>query len=846
MELNNSSKIKELLKFLPQQFFSEKDDENLIENLRNYYGSLGFEEDMNKIYALFILKLSEDKVITNEKYQNVKTTLENSKKLFEDSDCLNNIISIQNDDADFENINKAFNSLTSDVCYSYLTWQYIKIFGKNSKNFQDIFRIIISSFYDEKIDCNINIPSDEDFFFNISNFIENFISQKQNQLYYDELYTSNISSTQIIQHENINEDIKNLKIKDTNEIIEEENENKEEKNNNENIYFNSEKNNGRNNEKKEENINNINYDIKEIENKNGNEGLEKENNNKKENININSEEESNNEDEIEEKKIEEIENNKEDKKDKCKESINKSTAQDKNNKKKRKKRKIRNKTRYLRLIKQKKANEKKVNTSLDTKEDINKIINIEKESNEGDLIDKEEILINEEFNIDIENINKNVALESLNINDLKNDLKPKEKLKDYFQRMLKYYNIYNKKKYFYLYDLANNDYYSLENKFKFKINYDKLPFVSNMFQFLKEQLKPVKDVNNRDVYKEYQGPESFGFLIYDKYEYFYVFKNEFNRNLFNDIKNIKLYELENALVIPDSWYSNKTGIENLDEVKSHFLSSEEFENKINKYFNKLNLKELPNYFFRLIKKNQIIIPKKSDNNNNEIDMDSVDENYFSAYIEIDGAFAYFNPSKLTIINENDKLFKVSKTINVSSWGEEIEINNDDKNNFIIDQNTILLIEDKLSFPKVINDLKKEIKINKDELYTSLNFLIYKTIKKINIFNEYLISTSEGKKITYSYYLLLIYNSNPILNVENIFEKILSDLSKEKLIKYPNFYLKIIYALPCISLNDSKKVEELEAEIKIQKNNLEEMALKMKKMKLKMKEMDKKIKNMESH
>ena len=73
---------------------------------------------------------------------------------------------------------------------------------------------------------------------------------------------------------------------------------------------------------------------------------------------------------------------------------------------------------------------------------------------------------------------------------------------------------------YYLQDLANNDYYSLDNKFKFKINYEKSPFVSNMFKFLKEQLKSVKDTNNKDVYKEYQGEDSFGFLIYKKNEYF--------------------------------------------------------------------------------------------------------------------------------------------------------------------------------------------------------------------------------------------------------------------------------------------------------------------------------------
>ena len=239
--------------------------------------------------------------------------------------------------------------------------------------------------------------------------------------------------------------------------------------------------------------------------------------------------------------------------------------------------------------------------------------------------------------------------------------------------MLNHYKIYKNKKYYYLYDLAKNNYYSLENIFIFKTNYEKSPFVSNMFEFLKEQLKPVKDTNNKDVYKEYPGQESFGFLIYGHNEYFYAFKNEFNRNLFNNINNIKLYELENGSVVPYLKYSNKLINENMDKIESHFLTAEVFENKINKYFNRLNLKQLPSYFFRLYKKNPKLKQNKNTGGGEEIDMDTVEKNFFSAYMEINGAFAYLDSPKLEIINENDKRFKVSKTIKVSSWGKEIKI-----------------------------------------------------------------------------------------------------------------------------------------------------------------------------
>lgn len=78
---------------------------------------------------------------------------------------------------------------------------------------------------------------------------------------------------------------------------------------------------------------------------------------------------------------------------------------------------------------------------------------------------------------------------------------PKDNLKQYFQKMLKYYKIKkNKNDYYYLYDLATNDYFSIISKFNFKIDFDNYPFISNMFEFFIEQLEFVKDTNNHDIY----------------------------------------------------------------------------------------------------------------------------------------------------------------------------------------------------------------------------------------------------------------------------------------------------------------------------------------------------------
>ena len=736
MERNYHPDLKDLLQFLPQQIFLEKNDKNLIHKLKEYYETLGFSEGLNKIYVLFILKLCEDKDISSIKYEEVKTILSNSEKLSKKIDCEDLVKSLEKE-SDFQKIREAYNLFTTDYNYPYLTWNYIKIFGKDSKNFQDIFQIIISSFFNNKIDCQFQFPNDDKFFISISEHIK--------EIYY-QLYNIGL-------------------------------------NNNENSHSFSENNNSvYYSEERELSINSIN-------NTERNEIFNERNNLKKENYTKN---------EIIKEDNKDIRiKGKDNEKDEGQNKLN--IIQ--NEKNQGKKKKIRRKTKFLRLAKQNKVSEKSRSNNYskiekNIKEEINDDVNeINKEISDND---DDSIISYENVSEDINNNNDDI------IKDLKSDLKPKMKLKNYFQKMLEYYGINaSNRNYYYLYDLANNDYYSLDNKFLFKINYDKSPFVSNMFQFLKEQLKSVKDTNNKLTYKEYQGQESFGFLILDKIEYFYVFKNEYNRELFNDINNVKLYELENNIEVPISSFSNKTGNEAFDKIDSHFLTSEDFENKINKFFKEFKLKELPTYFFRLIGKNKISDTNKDNKSKgeeeqdkkrdvNKISMEYVDKNYFITFIEIDGAFAYLNDPQLIIIDEYNKKFKLSKTINVSSYGEHIDINDEDQDIFLINKNSILLIEDKLSFPKIIKDLKRDKMIKKEDLYNSLNFVIYKSIKKINIFKEYLISTSEGKKENYSYYLLLIYDSNPIKNVENYIKDIIMNLSNEKLINYNFFHIKVIY------------------------------------------------------
>ena len=122
----------------------------------------------------------------------------------------------------------------------------------------------------------------------------------------------------------------------------------------------------------------------------------------------------------------------------------------------------------------------------------------------------------------------------------------------------------------------------------------------------------------------------------------------------------------------------------------------------------------------------------------------------------------------------------------------------------------------------MKNLNRDQKADKDELYSSINFIIYKSKRKINIVEEYLKSNFEGKTIKYSYYLVLVYNNNPISDMEKIIINILRNLYEQKLIKYLSFKFKVIYALPCISFNNSKEMDKMKMEMNDMKNKLVEL------------------------
>ena len=176
MSSYNLSKINELLKILPNNI--NLSESNYIEELKQYYKGIYYDKIVYKISFLFILKLLQEEEISHEKFNAVKITLENYNKSFDTNfkaKFNDEIIKQIKDGSDFNAISWVYGNLTDNICYPYITWRYIKIFGENSKNFEEIFQIIISNIYDKEIYCHFNFEYDKNFYFNLANLISQII-----------------------------------------------------------------------------------------------------------------------------------------------------------------------------------------------------------------------------------------------------------------------------------------------------------------------------------------------------------------------------------------------------------------------------------------------------------------------------------------------------------------------------------------------------------------------------------------------------------------------------------------------------------------------------------------------
>ena len=164
--------------------------------------------------------------------------------------------------------------------------------------------------------------------------------------------------------------------------------------------------------------------------------------------------------------------------------------------------------------------------------------------------------------------------------------------------------------------------------------------------------------------------------------------------------------------------------------------------------------------------------------------------------------------------------------------------------------TIVINETKLSIPKNIKKFCILKFYNKDDLTNTLIFTLYKLIKKIHYYDEFVtheILKNNGEK--YNFLLCLIYDNIPVQNIGDVAEKDLKDLSFYGYIKN-EFKLKIIYLIPnfgTYNLNTYQKdikikMEEMQKE---SQKKMEELQNKMNNMEIKMKAMETIINKMKS-
>jgi len=104
---NNIHKIKDLLKYLPQQsYFKKIEDEDIIRNINYYYRSIDTIDITNKIVTLFIVKLAAEIEISDAQYENIKNILKNYDELSYSSNFLDSAINQLKDNIIFNSINE--------------------------------------------------------------------------------------------------------------------------------------------------------------------------------------------------------------------------------------------------------------------------------------------------------------------------------------------------------------------------------------------------------------------------------------------------------------------------------------------------------------------------------------------------------------------------------------------------------------------------------------------------------------------------------------------------------------------------------------------------------------------
>ena len=452
---------------------------------------------------------------------------------------------------------------------------------------------------------------------------------------------------------------------------------------------------------------------------------------------------------------------------------------------------------------------------------------------------------------------KTDSLNNKNINFLRINLLP-QKVNEYIDsQKMKYFNIFN-------------------NNFLMKYVIDNLPIQNLPFKFksneikywnLKKALKEITDLfsNNDNIMK----PE-YGYFISDKQILFYATDDSKQENeiLFNS-KYLKQINYDYATEKESSYKTYTVNSENGNDKIDYFLiKGIDFEKNWTFFFDSyFNLQKLPNIFFPIStifdSKYQKKIKKKNkaEDKSKSIDESNKKEDKITFEKYVDSIFNSFIETDLARINKNNidiqpefifKPFINEPPIHVyrDKYGKFIcEVNK--SNELKIHASSIILGEVKNSVPEKVLNIKKDEEIDVKNIQRSLYFVLYKLIKKIDYylnFVKYEILDNSEKIKNYKFQLFLVYNNKPISKMNTFIKSCLENLISNGYINN-EFIFQIIYSSPSVSSlninNLSKEIKAINSKIFILEDNIGKKDKQIQNLQSEMDILKKKIKSLES-
>ena len=452
---------------------------------------------------------------------------------------------------------------------------------------------------------------------------------------------------------------------------------------------------------------------------------------------------------------------------------------------------------------------------------------------------------------------KTDSLNNKNINFLRINLLP-QKVNEYIDsQKMKYFNIFN-------------------NNFLMKYVIDNLPIQNLPFKFksneikywnLKKALKEITDLfsNNDNIMK----PE-YGYFISDKQILFYATDDSKQENeiLFNS-KYLKQINYDYATEKESSYKTYTVNSENGNDKIDYFLiKGIDFEKNWTFFFDSyFNLQKLPNIFFPIStifdskyqKKNKK--KNKAEDKSKSIDESNKKEDKITFEKYVDSIFNSFIETDLARINKNNIDIQPEFIFKPFINEPPIHVYRDKKGKFICEVNksnelkihasSIILGEVKNSVPEKVLNIKKDEEIDVKNIQRSLYFVLYKLIKKIDYylnFVKYEILDNSEKIKNYKFQLFLVYNNKPISKMNTFIKSCLENLISNGYINN-EFIFQIIYSSPSVSSlninNLSKEIKAINSKIFILEDNIGKKDKQIQNLQSEMDILKKKIKSLES-